>query len=85
MEMRILMESKLLLSTTILLLFLLLISNHGLVMEAEAAMCSKPSKLYEGPCIFRDACRFVCNDEGWPDGRCTKIFGKCICYKPCMP
>ncbi|CDO99915.1 unnamed protein product [Coffea canephora] len=67
---------------TMLLLSLLFIS-YDIVMEAEAAVCSKPSTYFFGPCVRRSTCRRACSHENYPDGKCSRFLGKCICYKPC--
>ncbi|KAM6582842.1 hypothetical protein CsatB_009844 [Cannabis sativa] len=75
------MERKVL---TVLLLIVVLISHEISLSGTEAKTCEVESEKYSGLCLYRDNCVEICQSEGFPYGKCSKIRRRCMCLKPCV-
>ncbi|KMT13420.1 hypothetical protein BVRB_4g083750 [Beta vulgaris subsp. vulgaris] len=66
-----------------LLLLFLFASEMNMVVEVDGAICGrKPSKFFDGPCIFAKSCKQECVRENWPEGKCISDF-RCECQMYC--
>ncbi|AET03455.1 putative defensin, plant [Medicago truncatula] len=78
------MARSLPLVSTIFVFFLLLVATEmGPIMVAEARTCETPSNNFKGLCVSDTNCASVCQTEGFPGGHCEGFRQRCFCTKPC--
>ncbi|XP_004509602.1 defensin Ec-AMP-D1-like [Cicer arietinum] len=72
-------------STIFVMFLLLVVTEMGANMVAEARSCISKSFTYKGLCVHDRNCANVCRTEGFVEGHCRGFaFGsRCFCYKPC--
>ncbi|XP_058737194.1 defensin Ec-AMP-D1-like [Vicia villosa] len=70
--------------STIFVLFLLVVASEmGPSMVAEARICKSPSEKFKGLCYSKSNCGNVCQTEGFAGGECHGFRRRCFCTKPC--
>ncbi|MED6119135.1 hypothetical protein PIB30_008943 [Stylosanthes scabra] len=72
-----------LVSTIFVLLLLLVATEMGPTMVAEARTCESQSHRFKGPCVSDTNCASVCKTERFPSGHCRGFRRRCFCKKPC--
>ncbi|MED6190005.1 hypothetical protein PIB30_101536 [Stylosanthes scabra] len=72
-----------LVSTIFVLLLLLVATEMGPTMVAEARTCLSQSHRFKGPCVSDTNCASVCKTEGFPSGDCRGFRRRCFCKKHC--
>ncbi|KAK7360756.1 hypothetical protein VNO77_02766 [Canavalia gladiata] len=73
-----------LVSTIFVLLQLLVATEMGPTMVAEAETCEYKSKKQTGPCVDSTKCSSECKTQGSTGGRCRGIRRICWCTKECV-
>ncbi|KAI3446737.1 hypothetical protein Pfo_003402 [Paulownia fortunei] len=67
-----------------LLVLLFLLFAEELVIYSEATrMCKSRSREHKGRRCYNRNCNLICLHEGFVYGRCSPLYRKCYCYKPC--
>ncbi|XP_054810497.1 defensin-like protein 2 [Prosopis cineraria] len=72
-----------LVSTIFVLLLLLVATEMGPTMVAEARTCESQSHRFKGTCVSKSNCANVCRTEGFPGGHCRGFRRRCFCTRPC--
>ncbi|TVU48511.1 hypothetical protein EJB05_08149 [Eragrostis curvula] len=75
--------SRKLFSALFVVLLLLVATEVGPVMVAEARTCESQSHKYKGPCVRKANCANVCRTEGFSGGHCRGFRRRCFCTKHC--
>ncbi|KAF7809562.1 Defensin-like protein [Senna tora] len=70
-------------STIFVLLLLLVATEIGPNMVAEARTCESQSHRFKGACVSGSNCAAVCQTEGFPGGHCRGFRRRCFCTKHC--
>ncbi|MQL41707.1 hypothetical protein EI012_27775, partial [Escherichia coli] len=72
-----------LLSTIFVFLLLLMATEIGPTIMAEARNCESQSHRFKGKCLSDTNCASVCKSERFPGGHCRGFRLRCFCTKPC--
>ncbi|KAF3432395.1 hypothetical protein FNV43_RR27135 [Rhamnella rubrinervis] len=75
-------RSTMSLFSTIFLL-LLVATEMGPIMVAEARTCESQSHKFKGPCVSKSNCAGICKTEGFEGGHCRGFRRRCFCTKRC--
>uniref|UniRef100_A0A2C9U305 Knottins-like domain-containing protein n=1 Tax=Manihot esculenta TaxID=3983 RepID=A0A2C9U305_MANES len=70
-------------SSVFLLLLLLVATEMGPVMLAEARKCESQSHRFKGMCTRHSNCAAICQTEGFHAGHCRGLRRRCFCTKHC--
>nr|ASU87506.1 PDF1 [Agave sisalana] len=75
--------SRRMLPAILLLCLLLVATEMGPTLMAEARTCESQSHKFKGPCLRASNCANVCQTEGFPGGDCRGLRRRCFCTRPC--
>ncbi|KAK7262137.1 hypothetical protein RJT34_29698 [Clitoria ternatea] len=70
-------------STIFILLLLLVATEMGPRMVAEARECESQSHRFKGTCLSDTNCGSVCRTEHFTGGHCRGFRRRCFCTKHC--
>ncbi|KAJ9166664.1 hypothetical protein P3X46_021775 [Hevea brasiliensis] len=77
------MKNPMRLFSVVFLLLLLVATEMGPIMVAEARTCESQSHRFKGICIRHSNCATICQTEGFHGGHCRGLRRRCFCTKHC--